>query len=140
MEDPLEVSQRVGIGEDDLGQLGGLVGPEAALDLGARLGIVVADLARDGVGVHGRRPEVAQHPGHGALSAADVAGQADHLHGPPDPTGSGWQWGQKWVLRWADDDAPDRPPASVAGLVGALVDHQPLRVARRAVHRRSRSR
>ena len=79
----------------------GLVGPEAALDLGARLGIVVADLARDGVGVHGRRPEVAQHPGHGALSAADVAGQADHLHGPADPTGSGWQWGQKCVLRWA---------------------------------------
>ena len=61
VEDPLQVAQRAGVAEHDARQLVGLVGPESALDLGPRVGVVVADLAGDGVGVDRRHPDFAEH-------------------------------------------------------------------------------
>ena len=100
VEDALEVLQGGGIGEDDRAQGGGVVGAEAALDLGPGVGVVVADLARHDIGVDRHGARLPQHPRHRALPAADVAGEADDLHDPADATGSGWQRGQKCVLRW----------------------------------------
>ena len=94
MQDALEVSQRAGVTEHDPPELIGVVGSKARLDLRPRIRVVVADLAGDRVGVDGGHPRLSQHPRHGGLAAADVAGQTDHLHAGSDATGSGWQCGQ----------------------------------------------
>jgi len=99
MHDRLEIRQRGRVAEDDIGQVGGIRRSEPLLDPAPRDAVVGAHLAGEGIGVDRRHTQVAQHPGHRALAAADVAGQPDHLHGRPS-TGGGWQCGQKCVLRW----------------------------------------
>ena len=99
VEDGLEVTQGGAIAEDDRRELARVVGAEPSLELDPDIGVVLTELARDPVRVDRRGTELPQHARHGALPAADVAGQADHPHAASPFTASGWQCGQKWVLR-----------------------------------------
>jgi hypothetical protein len=103
MQDRLELAQGRRVVEYRAPQRTGVEGAEAPLNGGARVAVVLADLARDGVGVDMRRSQVAKHAGDRALAAAEVAGQANDLHGLASPpatgSGMGWQCGQKCVLR-----------------------------------------
>ena len=128
MENRLELAERGAVVEHDPSQRRGVRRPEAALDGGAHLGVVVPQLARHGVGVDDRRAEVVEHPRHGALAAADVAGQADDDHRAPSSSGRRWQRGQKCVLRWPTTIRSIGRPQRRHGSPGPLVDAQPLGV------------
>jgi len=87
MDDGLQSLQSRGIGEDQSAQFGAInlaIGPQDALPkLGddAEPGWLAfgCDLMGDGVGVNDPRPQLCQHPAHGALAGGDIPRQANEV-------------------------------------------------------------
>ena len=82
MENGVETSECVGIGEGDGGEFAAVDAAGGVGEIGAEFAedFVVSRLAglhlavRDGIGIEDREAEFAKHGGNGALAAGDAAG------------------------------------------------------------------